>query len=60
MHDDDTTPIMAAQWWKARMQGSGLGWLQDTSYNLIDHSLICALWKGDTRKLRISTFHLGR
>ena len=42
MHDNDTTPIMVAWWWEARMQGSGLGWLQDTSYNLIDHSLICA------------------
>jgi len=42
MHDKDTTPIMAARWWRHRLQGTGLSWLQDTNYNLIDHGLICA------------------
>ena len=42
MHDDDTIPIMNARWWEAKIQGTGLGWLQDTSYSLIDHGLICA------------------
>jgi len=35
MHDKDTTPIMAARWWRDRLQCSGLSWLQDTSYNMI-------------------------
>jgi len=38
------------------MQRSGLGWLQDTSYILIDHGLICAFvkrWHEET-----SSFHL--
>jgi len=56
MHDEDTTPIMNARWWEARIHGTGLGWLQDTSYNLIDHGLICAFverWHEET-----SSFHL--
>jgi len=56
MHDDDTTPIMNARWWVDRLQGTGLGWLQDTSYNLINHGLICAFmerWHEET-----SSFHL--
>jgi hypothetical protein len=56
MHDDDTRPIMNARWWEARMQGTGLGWFQDTSYSLIDHGLICAFverWHEET-----SSFHL--
>jgi len=56
MHDLETTPIMAARWWEDRLQGTGLGWLQDTSYNMIDHSLICSFverWHED-----ISSFHL--
>jgi hypothetical protein len=43
--------------WRDRMQGTGLSWLQDTSYNLIDHSLICAFverWHEET-----SSFHLS-
>jgi len=38
------------------MQGTGLRWLQDTSYSLIDHGLICAFverWYEET-----SSFHL--
>jgi len=38
------------------LQGTDLGWLQDTSYNLIDHGLICAFverWHEET-----SNFHL--
>jgi hypothetical protein len=57
MHDKQTFPIMAARWWRDRMQRSGLGWLQDTSYSLIDHSLICAFverWHEET-----SSFHLS-
>jgi len=27
VHDDDTTPIMNAQWWEARIHDTGLGWL---------------------------------
>ena len=42
MHDKDTTPIMAARWWRDRMQGTDLSWLQDTSYSMIDYGLICA------------------
>jgi len=56
MHDDDTTPIMNGRWWVDRLQGTGVGWLQDTNYNLIDHGLICAFverWHEDT-----SSFHL--
>jgi len=56
MHDKETIPIMAAQWWHDRLQGTGLGWLQDTSYSLIDHGLICAFverWHEET-----SSFHL--
>jgi len=56
MHDKETTPIMAARWWRDILQGTGLSWLQDTSYSLIDHSLICAFverWHEET-----SSFHL--
>jgi len=56
MHDKETTPIMDAQWWRDRFHGTGLGWLQDTSYSLIDHDLICAFverWHEET-----SSFHL--
>jgi hypothetical protein len=56
MHDKDTTPIMAARWWRHRLQGTGLSWLQETSYSLIDHSLICAFverWHEETL-----SFHL--
>jgi hypothetical protein len=42
MHDKDTKPIMAAWWWKNKLYDTGLGWLQDTSYRLINHGLICA------------------
>jgi hypothetical protein len=42
MHDNDTKPIMAARWWKNKLHDTGLGWLQDTSYSLINHGLICA------------------
>jgi len=58
MHDKETIPIMAAQWWQDKLQGTDLGWLQDTSYSLIDHDLICAFverWHEET-----STFRLGR
>jgi len=56
MHDKETILIMAAQWWQNRLHGTGLGWLQDTSYSLIDHGLICAFverWHEE-----ISSFHL--
>jgi len=56
MHDKETIPIMVAQWWQDRLQGTGLGWVQDTSYSLIDHGLICAFverWHEET-----SSFHL--
>jgi len=56
MHDDDTEPVMNARWWEVIIQGTDLGWLQDTSYSLIDHSLICAFverWHEET-----SSFHL--
>ena len=56
MHDDDTTPIMAARWWESRLRRTGLGWLQDTSYTIIDHGLICVFverWHEET-----SSFHL--
>ena len=56
MHDKETIPIRAAQWWQNRLHGTSLGWLQDTSYSLIDHGLICAFverWHEET-----SSFHL--
>jgi len=56
MHDKQTTHIMAAWLWHDRLQRTGLGWLQDTSYNMIYHSLICAFvdrWHKET-----SSFHL--
>jgi len=56
MHDKETIPIMASQWRQDRLQGTGLGWLQDTNYNMIDHDLICAFverWHEET-----SSFHL--
>ena len=56
MHDDDTIPIMVARWWEARLQGIGVSWLQDTSYNQLNHGLICAFverWHKET-----SSFHL--
>jgi len=56
MHDEETKPIMAAQWCKDKFQGTSLSWLQDTSYNMIDHVLICAFverWHEET-----SSFHL--
>ena len=56
MHDKETTPIMVARWWRDSLQGTDLGWLQDTSYNMIDHCLICAFverWHEET-----SSFHL--
>jgi hypothetical protein len=55
MHDKQTTPIMAARWWRDRLQRTGLGWLQDTNYSMIDHGLICAFvyrWHEET-----SSFH---
>jgi len=42
MHDEETKPIMAARWWKDKLQDTGLSWLHDTNYNMIDHGLICA------------------
>ncbi|XP_024626843.1 protein MAIN-LIKE 1-like [Medicago truncatula] len=56
MHDNDTRPIMAARWWENKLQGTDLGWLKDTSYNMIDHGLICVFverWYEET-----SSFHL--
>jgi len=56
MHDKETIPIMAAQWWQNILHGTGLGWIQDTSYSLINHGLICAFverWHEET-----SSFHL--
>ena len=56
MHDKETIPIMAAQWWQDILHGTSLSWLQDTSYSLIDHGLICAFverWHEET-----SNFHL--
>ena len=56
MHVKETILIMAAQWWQDRLQGTDLGWLQDTNYSQIDHGLICALvkrWHEET-----SSFHL--
>ena len=56
MHDKETTLIMVARWWRDRLQGTDLSWLQDTNYSLIDHGLICAFverWHEET-----SSFHL--
>jgi hypothetical protein len=56
MHAEENKSIMAGRWWENRLHGTGLGWLQDTSYNMIDHSLICAFverWHEET-----SSFHL--
>jgi len=56
MHDKESTPIMVARWWRDRLQGTSLSWLQDTSYSLIDHGLICAFverWNEET-----SSFHI--
>jgi len=56
MHDEENKPIMAARWWENRLHDTGLGWLQDTNYNMIDHGLICAFvkrWHEET-----SSFHL--
>ena len=42
--------------WLHRLHGTDLGWIQDTSYSLIDHGLICAFverWHEET-----SSFHL--
>jgi len=47
---------MDARWWEDILQGTSIGWLQDTSYNMIDHGLICAFverWHEET-----SSFHL--
>ena len=47
---------MAARWWRDSLQGTGLDWLQDTSYNMIYHGLICAFverWHEETL-----SFHL--
>jgi len=57
MHDKETIPIMAAQWWQDRLHATDIGWLQDTSYSLIDYGLICAFverWHEET-----SSFHLS-
>ena len=51
MHDEETKPIMVVWWWEDKLQGIDLGWLQDTSYNLINHGLICAFlerWHEET------------
>jgi hypothetical protein len=56
MHDKHTKPIKTGRRWHDRMQCFSLGWRQDTSYNLIDHSLICAFlekWHEEA-----SSFHL--
>ena len=47
---------MVARWWRDRLQHTGFSWLQDTSYSLIDHSLICAFverWHGETSSLHL-------
>ncbi|XP_024632214.1 protein MAIN-LIKE 2-like [Medicago truncatula] len=47
---------MVARWWENKLQGTDLGWLQDTSYSMIDHGLIYAFlerWHEET-----SSFHL--
>jgi len=57
MHDEKTTPILDAQQWHDRLQDTDLALLQDTSYSLIDHGLICAFverWHEET-----SSFHLS-
>jgi len=51
MHDEETKPIMAARWWKDKLQDTDLSWLQDTSYIMIDYNLICAFverWHEET------------
>jgi len=56
MHDEETKPIMVARWWKDKLQDTGLSCLQDTSYSMIDHGLICSFverWHKET-----SSFHL--
>lgn len=56
MHDKDTTHIVVARWWRDRMQGTDLSWLQDTSYNMIDHDLICSFV--ERRHKDTSSFYL--
>jgi len=56
MHDKEAIPVMAAKWWQDRLHGTSLGRLQDTSYNLIGHGLICAFV--ERLHEETSSFHL--
>jgi len=56
IHDNQNKAIMNARWWRDGLRATGLQWLQDTSYNHIDHGLCSAFvyrWHEDT-----SSFHL--
>ena len=42
--------------WLHRLHGTDLGWIQDTSYSLIDHGLICAFverWHEETSSFQL-------
>jgi len=39
IHDKQNKTIMTARWWHEGLRATDLQWLQDTSYNQIDHVL---------------------
>lgn len=39
IHDEQNIPMMAARWWHDSLGATDLQWLQDTSYNQIDHKM---------------------
>ncbi|XP_024630198.1 protein MAIN-LIKE 1-like [Medicago truncatula] len=56
MHDEENKSIMAGRWWENRLHATDLGWLQDTSYIMIDHDLIYAFvgrWHEETSSFQL-------
>jgi hypothetical protein len=56
IHDDENKRIIAARWWRDGLSVTRLTWLQDISYNHIDHDLCSAFaerWHKES-----SSFHL--
>ena len=51
IHDKENTTRMAARWFTKVLRATDLQWLQDTSFNVIDHELCSAFverWHKET------------
>jgi len=56
LHDDENTAQVIARWFNDFLRATGLQWLHDTNYNVIDHILCFSFvkrWHEET-----SSFHL--